>query len=46
MKDKKQQRDDLQLAALAASATIVAFLLVYWFIQIQDTRDMLKLAYG
>ena len=46
MKDKKQQRDDLQLAALAASATIVTFLLVYWFIQIQDTRDMLKLAYG
>jgi hypothetical protein len=37
---------DLQLAALAASATIVGFFLVYWFLQIQDVREMLALAYG
>jgi hypothetical protein len=37
---------DLQLAALAASATIIGFFLVYWFLQIQDVREMLALAYG
>ncbi len=44
--NSKTRRKDLQLAALAASAMIVTFFLVYWFIQIQDAREMLKLAYG
>ncbi len=39
-------RKDLQLAALVASATIVAGFLVYWLVQIQDVRAMLELAYG
>ena len=42
----KAQRRDLQMAALAASVTIVSFFLVYWFIQILDTLAMLELAYG
>ncbi len=43
--DQNKQKD-LQVAALAASATIFAFFLVYWFVQIQDTLEMLELAYG
>ena len=42
--DNKQQ--DLQLAALLASASIIGFVLVYWAIQIQDVRDLLAMAYG
>lgn len=37
---------DLQLAALVASATIIAGFLVYWLVQIQDVLEMLKMAYG
>jgi len=37
---------DAQMAALVASATIVAGFLVYWLVQIQDVLDMLELAYG
>jgi hypothetical protein len=37
---------DRQLAALVASAIIVAGFLLYWLVQIQDVRDMLALAYG
>ena len=43
---RSAQLKDVQLAAVAASATILTFLLVYWFVQIQDVREMLKLAYG
>ena len=40
------QLRDMRFAALAASATIVSFFLIYWAIQIQDTLEMLELAYG
>ena len=37
---------DTQLAALLASAAIVAGFALYWIIQIQAVREMLALAYG
>ena len=37
---------DLQLAALISSGAIIVFFAVYWFVQIQDTLEMLELAYG
>jgi hypothetical protein len=43
--DPNQASRDLQLAALAASATIIGCFVVYWFLQIQDVREMLALAY-
>ena len=46
MDNNRTRRRDMQFAAFAASAAIVTFFLVYWFIQIQDTREMLKMAYG
>ncbi len=42
----KNNHHDRQISALAASATIIAGFLIYWFIQIQGVRDMLALAYG
>jgi len=41
-----RHRRDLQLAALLASVTVIGCFLVYWFVQIEDVREMLKLAYG
>lgn len=38
--------DDVQMAAVAISATIIVFFVVYWAIQIDSVRDLLKLAYG
>jgi len=43
---EQQSTKDLQVAAVAASGTIIVFFLVYWFVQIQDVREMLDLAYG
>jgi len=37
---------DAQVSAIVVSLTIVVFFVVYWGIQIQDVREMLKLAYG
>ena len=37
---------DVELAAVAASAVVLTFMLIYWFIQVQDVLDMLELAYG
>ena len=37
---------DVELAAVAASAVVLTFMLIYWCIQIQDVLDMLELAYG
>ena len=36
---------DLQLAGLIAAGTIITFFNVYWFLQIQDVRELLALAY-
>lgn len=49
MNDNNKQikhRRDLQIAALLASVTVIAGFLVYWIVQIEDVREMLKLAYG
>ena len=43
--DKRSLRDQ-QIAAVAASATIVTFFVIYWVVQIIDVREMLALAYG
>jgi hypothetical protein len=37
---------DAQLAALLASAAVIAGLVLYWAIQIQAVRESLALAYG
>jgi hypothetical protein len=42
----KAAAQDIQFAALAASATIMTFFVVYWIVQIIDVREMLTLAYG
>ncbi len=44
--DSNNKLLDLQLAALAASGTILVFMVIYWAVQIQDVREMLALAYG
>ncbi len=45
-KQSKTPGRDRQLAALVSSGTIIVFFLVYWFAQIDEVREMLKLAYG
>jgi hypothetical protein len=35
----------LQLAAHLAAGTLITFFAVYWFLQIQDVRELLALAY-
>ena len=37
---------DAQLAALLASAAVIAGFVLYWVIQIQAVRESLALAYG
>ena len=37
---------DAQLAALLASAAVIAGFVLYWAIQIQAVRESLALAYG
>ena len=37
---------DKETSALVAAATVIAFFAVYWFLQIQSVRELLKLAYG
>ena len=44
-KDMKKL-DDAQIASVAVSVTVIVFFVVYWAIQIQSVRDLLKLAYG
>jgi hypothetical protein len=41
----KAELRDLQLAGLIAACTIITFFAVYWFLQIQDVRELLALAY-
>jgi len=38
--------DDLQMAAIATSVTIIVFFVVYWTAQIQTTYELLAMAYG
>lgn len=38
--------DDVEMAAVALSATVIVFFVVYWAIQIDSVRDLLNLAYG
>ncbi len=38
--------DDVQMAAVAVSASIIVFFVVYWVIQIQSVRELLAMAYG
>ena len=42
----EETQKDIQIAALLASGAIIVFFLAYWFVQIQDTLEMLELAYG
>ena len=42
----KDDKKDLEMSALIASATIALGFLLYWLVQIQDVREMLALAYG
>ena len=42
----KYKLSDKETAALVAAATVIAFFAVYWFLQIQSVRELLKLAYG
>ncbi len=39
------KRDDLETAALATSATIIVFFIVYWAVQIGSTYSLLAMAY-
>lgn len=41
-----EKMDDVQMAAVAISATIIIFFVIYWSIQIQSVRDLLEMAYG
>ncbi len=38
--------DDDQMAAIVSIGTIVVFMAVYWFFQLQAVRELLELAYG
>jgi hypothetical protein len=38
--------DDLEMAAVATSVTILVFFVVYWAAQIQTTYELLAMAYG
>ena len=38
--------DDNQLAAIISAGTILVFMAVYWFLQLQAVRDLLQAAYG
>ena len=40
MTDDPQRIDDLQLAALLASGTVIVSFVIYWIVQIQDVREM------
>lgn len=39
-------KTDLQLAAVMASAAIVIGFVVYWWGEIQSVRELLEMAYG
>jgi len=38
--------DDLETAAIATSATIIVFFVVYWAAQVESAYSLLALAYG
>jgi len=40
------QRDDLEMAAIATSVTVIVFFVVYWAAQIESTYSLLSMAYG
>jgi hypothetical protein len=40
------RRRDLRVSAALASAVVIGAFLVYWFLQIQDVRELLEMAYG
>ncbi|MBT3529622.1 MAG: hypothetical protein HOF74_05300 [Gammaproteobacteria bacterium] len=42
----EEKLDDVQMAAVAVSASIIVFFVVYWIIQIQSVRELLEMAYG
>ncbi|MCB1670430.1 MAG: hypothetical protein R3F41_03050 [Gammaproteobacteria bacterium] len=43
--NSENKRDDLETAALATSATIIVFFLIYWAAQIESAYSLLALAY-
>jgi len=42
----QKKMDDVQIAAVAVSASIVVFFVVYWIVQIQSVIELLEMAYG
>jgi len=42
----KKKLNDLEVSAVAVSATIVVFFVVYWVLQIKSTFELLSMAYG
>lgn len=38
--------NDVETAAVVISGTIIVFFVIYWAIQIDSVRDLLKMAYG
>jgi hypothetical protein len=40
------QWDDLEMAAIATSVTVIVFFVVYWAAQIESTYSLLAMAYG
>lgn len=43
---KLVKMNDVETAAVAISTTIIVFFVIYWAVQIDSVRDLLKLAYG
>ncbi len=41
-----KRRRDLRIAAVLSSGTLVLAFLVYWYLQVQDVRELLRMAYG
>lgn len=49
MNDENKQAGkfgDTEISALAATGSILVFMAIYWFAQIQSVRELLELAYG
>jgi hypothetical protein len=41
-----KKMDDVQVAAVTVSASIIVFFVVYWVVQIQSVIELLEMAYG
>jgi hypothetical protein len=41
-----KRRSDLRIAAVLSSGTLIVAFLVYWYLQVQDVRELLRMAYG